>query len=247
MAPVASFSQIYSQAPLGALCLNYSKKAGRFHVAPVAIGVKAVRKNVIFDFGGVLLDWDPRYLYRPYFNDDAKMEKFLAEICTGEWNSQMDAGKPFAEGVKELCAKYPEWTKEIELYHSGWSTMLHGALADGVELLKKIKADPRFTVYGLTNWSAETFPYAFNHYRFLDDFEGIVVSGEEMMKKPDKRIYYTLLERYHLKADECIFIDDSQANIDTANKIGIHGLLWRHNPDEVWAEIERLYHEASAE
>ena len=90
-----------------------------------------MRKNVIFDFGGVLLDWDPRYLYRPYFNDDAKMEKFLAEICTGEWNSQMDAGKPFAEGVKELCAKYPEWTKEIELYHSGWSTMLHGALADG--------------------------------------------------------------------------------------------------------------------
>ena len=141
-----------------------------------------MRKNVIFDFGGVLLDWDPRYLYRPYFNDDAKMEQFLAEICTGEWNSQMDAGKPFAEGVAELSAQHPEWKKEIEMYHTGWPQMLHGELADGVNLLKKIKADPRFTVYGLTNWSAETFPYAFNHYPFLEELEGIVVSGEELRR-----------------------------------------------------------------
>ena len=198
------------------------------------------RTNIIFDFGGVLLDWDPRYLYRDYFHDDAKMEKFLAEICTGEWNAQMDAGKPFAEAVKELSAQYPEWSKEIELYHTGWEKMLHGQLDDGVSLLKKVVADPRFTAYGLTNWSAETFHFAFNKYRFLDDFEGIVVSGEEKMKKPDKRIYYTLLERYHLKAKDCIFIDDSHANVDMANDRGIHGILWRHNPDEVWAEIESL-------
>lgn len=198
------------------------------------------RNNIIFDFGGVLLDWDPRYLYKTYFNDDEKMEYFIANICTGTWNAQMDGGKPFAEAVKELSAQYPEWKEAIELYHSGWSKMLRGELADGVGLFRKVKADPRFTVYGLTNWSAETFPYAFNHYRFLDDFEGIVVSGEEKMIKPDKRIYYTLLERYHLKADTCIFIDDNEANLETARKIGIHAIHWRHNPDEVMAEIESL-------
>lgn len=200
-----------------------------------------VRSNIIFDFGGVLLDWNPRYLYREYFNDDEKMEFFLKNICTGEWNAQMDAGKPFAEGVAELSSKYPDWKKEVELYHTGWNKMLKSELADGVGLFKKLKADPRFTLYGLTNWSAETFPYAYSHYqKLLDDFEGIVVSGEEKMIKPDKRIYYTLLERYHLKAPTCIFIDDNPANIEMANKIHIHGILWKHNPDEVLAEIEQL-------
>lgn len=206
-----------------------------------------VRKNIIFDFGGVLLDWDPRYLYRDYFKDDTKMEKFLSEICTSEWNSQMDAGKPFADAVKELSAQYPEWSKEIAMYHSGWPKMLKSELSDGVGLLKKLGSDPSFKLYGLTNWSAETFPHAFNNYRFLDLFEGIVVSGEEKMKKPDKRIYYTLLERYHLKADSCIFIDDSPSNIEMANKLKIHGLLWQHNPDEIFAQIEQLQHEPPSE
>ena len=96
-----------------------------------------------------------------------------------------------------------------------------------------------FKAFGLTNWSAETFPFAFSHYRFLDDFEGIVVSGEEKMNKPDKRIYYTLLERYHLKADDCIFIDDNQANVDMANKIGIHAILWEHNPEKFGRRLKR--------
>lgn len=199
-----------------------------------------VKSNIIFDFGGVLFDWNPRYLFRDYFKDDEKMEFFLKEICSSEWNSQMDAGKPFAQGVAELQAKHPEWSKEIALYHTGWTTMLRGELAGGVNLLKKVKADPRFVVYGLTNWSAETFPYAFAHYKFLEEFEGIVVSGEELMKKPDKRIFYTLIERYHLKNQECLFIDDTQANVDTANRIGMHGILWKNNPDEVWAEIEEF-------
>lgn len=195
------------------------------------------RSNIIFDFGGVLLDWDPRYLYRDYFNDDAKMEKFLAEVCTSEWNAQMDAGKPFAQGVQELTEKHPEWAKEIEMYHTQWSKMLKSEHADGVGLLKKVLADGRFKVFGLTNWSAETFPYAFSHYRFLDDFEGIVVSGEEHMNKPDKRIYYTLLERYHLKASSCVFIDDNPANVEMANKVGIKGILWQHNPEQVFEQI----------
>ena len=199
-----------------------------------------VRSNIIFDFGGVLLDWDPRYLYRDYFKDDAKMEKFLGEICTGEWNSQMDAGKPFAEAVKELSAQHPEWQKEIEMYHTGWTKMLKGQLDDGVGLMQKLKGEGKFTLYGLTNWSAETFPHAFNNYRFLDDFEGIVGSGEEKMKKPEKRIFHIILERYHLDPDTCIFIDDNQANVDMANHVGIHGILWQHNPDEVYAKIYEL-------
>lgn len=207
-----------------------------------------VRSNIIFDFGGVLLDWDPRYLYREHFHDDEKMEFFIKNICTGEWNAQMDAGKPFAEAVAELSSQYPEWKTEIEMYHTGWSKMLKGELPDGVGLFKKLKADPRFTLYGLTNWSAETFPYAYTHYQsILDDFEGIVVSGEEKMIKPDKRIFYTLLERYHLKAQSCIFIDDNPANIEMANKIHIHGILWKHNPEEVLAEIEKLQVETEGE
>lgn len=181
-------------------------------------------KNVIFDFGGVLLDWNPRYLYNDVFNDKEKMEYFLEHICSGTWNAQMDKGVPFKDAVARLQEQYPEYKEEIALYETGWPKMLKGEIADGIDIFNKVKESGRFKIYGLTNWSAETFPVAFSRYRFLDDFEGIVVSGEEEMIKPEKGIYHTLLERYHLKPQECVFIDDSLANVNMANSLGIHAV-----------------------
>ena len=182
-------------------------------------------KNIIFDFGGVLLDWDPRYLFRKVFKTEEEIDSFLQNICTSEWNAQMDAGKPFAEGVKELSALHPEYAKEIAIYKDRWKEMVRGPIQDGVDIFNQLDASQQFKLYGLTNWSAETFPFAFNTYKFLEKLEGIVVSGEEKMKKPEKRIFHLLLERYHLKPQECIFIDDNQNNINMANSIGINGIL----------------------
>ena len=148
--------------------------------------IKVEIKNVIFDFGGVLLDWNPRYLYNDVFNDKEKMEYFLEHICSSTWNAQMDKGVPFKDAVARLQEQYPEYKEEIALYETGWPKMLKGEIADGIDIFNKVEEVGRFRIYGLTNWSAETFPVAFSRYRFLDDFEGIVVSGEEEMIKPEK-------------------------------------------------------------
>lgn len=181
-------------------------------------------KNVVFDFGGVLLDWNPRYLYKDVFNDDKKMEFFLQNICTNEWNAQMDKGKPFEEAIAELSAQFPQYKDEIALYYSSWGKMLQGEIKEGLDIFNKVVDSGRFKVYGLTNWSYQTFPIAFSRYRFLDKFEGIVVSGEEKMIKPEKGIYHILFERYHLIPNECVFIDDNKNNIDSCIAQGMHGI-----------------------
>ncbi len=160
-------------------------------------------KNIVFDFGGVLLDWNPRYLYRDYFKDDTRMEYFLGNICTLDWNAEQDKGRPFKEGVALLQAEFP-----------------HSDIPEGVELLKELKAKG-YGIYGLTNWSSETIGFAFGRYDFFSLFEGIVVSGDEKLLKPDPRIYEVLLSRYGLKADECVFLDDNAANVDGARTVGM--------------------------
>ncbi len=183
-------------------------------------------KNVVFDLGGVLLDWDPRYFYKDYFKDDEKMEYFLSHITTSTWNAQMDKGRTFDECIKELSEQYPEYKDAIEQYKPGWYKMLKGEVAIGMELFNKVKNSGLYTIYALTNWSSETFPYAFEHYKFLQDFEGIVVSGEEKMIKPDKGLFLTLFERYHLNPEECFFTDDNLKNIETARSRGMHTVLY---------------------
>ena len=152
-------------------------------------------KNIIFDFGGVLLDWNPRYLYKSYFNNDEEMEHFLADICNGEWNIRQDAGRPFAEAVKELQAKFPEYAEAIQMYYDDWEKMLKCELPESIDLLKELKF-MGYGIYGLTNWSAEKIGYAFANYSFFSLFDGIVVSGVEKVVKPDRKIYEILLERY---------------------------------------------------
>ena len=195
-------------------------------------------KNIIFDFGGVLLDWNPRYLYKSYFNNDQEMEHFLADICNGEWNIKQDAGRPFAEAVKELQAKYPEYAEAIQMYDDDWEKMLKCELPESIDLLKELKS-MGYGIYGLTNWSAEKIGYAFANYSFFSLFDGIVVSGVEKVVKPDRRIYEILLDRYSLKPGECAFIDDNQDNVDMAKVLGINAIRF-DNIGNVKEHLETL-------
>jgi len=180
-------------------------------------------KNIIFDFGGVLLDWNPHYLFDPYFGDSRKAQWFIDNICTPEWNSSLDAGKPFVQGVRELTAAHPEWEKEIRLYHTGWIKMMGGQIEGMYELVGKLKGKG-YHIYGLTNWSAETFALVRHEYPVLALMEGIVVSGEEKVIKPSPEIYRTLLTRYCLEPSESVFIDDNSNNVKGAEAVGIKGI-----------------------
>jgi 2-haloacid dehalogenase len=177
-------------------------------------------KNIIFDFGGVLMDWNPRYFFKDYFNDDEKMEFFLKNIAEDEWNAQQDKGRTLKEGTEIQVAKFTDWEKEIRAYYDNWTTMLRSDIPKNVEVLRKL-ADTDYDLFGLTNWSHETFPYALANYDFFELFEGkIVVSGEEKLIKPNPKIWEVLLERYQIKAEESVFIDDNAKNIEVAKSLG---------------------------
>ena len=186
-------------------------------------------KTVIFDFGGVLIDWNPRYLYRSFFKAEAEMEWFLDNICTSEWNLRIDCGKSFADSVNELSQIFPEWVHEIEAFHSGWEKMLGGEIKDSVQILKEIQS-LGYKVYGLTNWSAETFPVALNRFDFLQTLDGIVVSGAEKLVKPNPAIFHVLLRRYNLNPNNCIFIDDNIHNVNVASSLGFDAILFSGAP-----------------
>ena len=177
-------------------------------------------KNIIFDFGGVVMDWNPRYFFKDYFNDDEKMEFFLKNIATDEWNAEQDRGRTLAEGTEIQVAKFPQWEKELRAYYDNWTTMLRSDIPKNVEVLRKLEHTD-YELFGLTNWSAETFPYALENYDFFKIFDGkIVVSGTEKVIKPNPKIWEVLLERYHIKADESVFIDDNAKNIEVAKALG---------------------------
>lgn len=180
-------------------------------------------KNIVFDFGGVLVDWNPRYLYDKYFRDEERSQWFLDNICLYSWNLQMDGGKPFAEGVRELQAEHPEWTEAIGIYHTRWIEMMGGEVEGTADVLRALKR-AGYGIYGLTNWSAETFPLIRDTYPVFGEFDGIVVSGEEHLLKPDAAIYRCLIDRYGLQAEESIFIDDNAANVEAARGVGMKAL-----------------------
>ena len=177
-------------------------------------------KNIIFDFGGVVMDWDPRYFFKDHFKDDEKMEHFLKNIATDEWNAEQDRGRTLEEGTEVQVAKHPEWEKEIRAYYDNWTAMLKSDIPHNVEVLRKLEHS-KYDLFGLTNWSAETFPYALENYDFFKIFEGkIVVSGTEKLIKPDPAIWEVLLNRYQIKAEESVFIDDNAKNIEVAKNLG---------------------------
>ncbi len=179
-------------------------------------------KNIIFDFGGVLMDWNPRYYFKDYFNDNEKMEYFLEHIAQDEWNVEQDRGRSLAEGTEIQVKKFPEWEKEIRAFYDNWTVMLKSDIPQNVEVLRKLK-NTDYHLFGLTNWSEETFPYALENYDFFQIFEGkIVVSGTEKLIKPDPKIWHVLLDRYHIKAEESVFIDDNPKNIEMARSLGFN-------------------------
>ncbi len=180
--------------------------------------------TIIFDLGGVLIDWNPRYLYRSIFKTEAEIDRFLDTICTGAWNAEQDRGRSLREATESLAAEHPEWAEEIRAYYGRWPEMLGGSIPESVDLLDSLHQGKQYRLLALTNWSAETFPIARQRFDFLDWFEGIVVSGEERLIKPDPKIYRLLLDRYQVNPTEAVFLDDSMKNVDGAKKVGLHGI-----------------------
>ena len=176
-------------------------------------------KIIVFDLGGVLIDWNPKHLYRKLIDDEDEIDTFLTEVCSPEWNIKQDAGRALAEATAERVALFPDRKSLIEAFYDRWEEMLGGEISDTVEILRELKASGE-KLYALTNWSGETFPIALRRYDFLHWFEGTVVSGVEKLAKPDPAIFNLLLNRYELQAERCLFIDDSKTNIEAATKIG---------------------------
>lgn len=182
--------------------------------------------TIVFDFGGVLIDWNPRHLFRKVFSDESEMEAFLREICTDEWNAEQDRGRRLAEGTSLLVKKYPAKAGLIKLYYDRWPEMLNGPITGTVDILASLKT--RYRVVGLTNWSNETFPIALRRYGFLQWFEGILVSGDEGMIKPDRAIFELLISRYKITPASTVFIDDNTSNTRTAAAMGFHAISFKH-------------------
>lgn len=192
--------------------------------------------TIIFDLGNVLIDWNPRYLYRKILKDEKEVDWFLTNICTSEWNDQQDGGRSFEEATKELVQKHPEWTEAIIAWYGRWQETIGGAIPETVELLRAIRDSKKFRLYALTNWSAETFPWAYENFEFLKWFEGIVVSGSEKTRKPFPEFYNILLDRYDVDPAKALFIDDNIKNIHGAQKVGIHTIHFQ-NPQQLKSDL----------
>jgi 2-haloacid dehalogenase len=196
-------------------------------------------KTIIFDFGNVLLEWDPRNVYKRFFpNDPEGMEQFLKEINFMEWNLKQDKGRPFKEGVAVLSEQFPHHAHLIQAYHDHWIDSVVGSITGTIEILKQLK-QAGYPLYGLSNWSAETYPLAKEKYDFFDLFDDIVLSGEVGHIKPDPEIFRILLDKIGRPARECLFIDDSLHNIRQAEKMGFAAVHFQ-SPEQLKESLRDL-------
>jgi len=177
--------------------------------------------SIIFDLGGVLINWDPRNLYRKIFKEEERMEYFLSNICTSDWNEEQDGGRSLKDGTNLLVEQYPEWETEIRAFYDRWEEMLGGVIEGTLDILTRLKESGNYKIYALTNWSAETYPIAEGLYEFLGWFEGVLVSGAEKMKKPDPKFYQLMLDRFDIEASTTLFTDDNLRNVKAARTMGI--------------------------
>jgi 2-haloacid dehalogenase len=196
----------------------------------------APTKAVVFDLGGVLIDWDPRYLYRKLLADEEAVEEFLATVCTPEWNAELDRGRPFAEGVAELVERHPAQAAAIAAYHERWPEMLGGEVPGAVAVLADLRA-AGVPLYALTNWSAETFAITRGRFAFLEWFDGVVVSGQERVIKPDPRIFRLLADRFGLDPETTFYVDDSEANVAAARALGFDAVRFT-GPERLRRDLE---------
>jgi 2-haloacid dehalogenase len=196
--------------------------------------------TIIFDLGGVLIDWNPDYVFNQLFEgQDEKKQQFFKTICTPDWNEEQDAGRSIAEGTQLLLDKHPEWEEYIKAFYGRWEEMLGGPIPETVELFRQLKETGRYKFYALTNWSAELFPTALRLYDFLHWFDGRVVSGEEKMRKPFPEFYKLLLDRYNVTIEEAVFIDDNLRNIKAAEAMGIKSIHFT-SPQQLNKELQEL-------
>jgi len=194
------------------------------------------RSVAIFDLGGVLLEWDPRFLYRKLFaGDDVAMEHFLTNVCTTQWNKRQDAGRSFAEATQELLPHHSDKIELIEAFGKRFGEMIQGTIDGSIEILAELR-QRKVPLYALTNWSAETFPQQRERFAFLSWFDGIVVSGREGVIKPDARIFRILLERHGVAPESAVFIDDVAENAAAAAALGLHGIHFQ-SPEQLRREL----------
>jgi 2-haloacid dehalogenase len=187
------------------------------------------RPVIVYDLGGVLIDWNPRHLYRKLIEDEATMEWFLAEVCHTAWNEEQDRGRRFAAAIEEAAARHPEYRPLIEAYFERWAEMMAGEIEGAVAIFEELKS-AGYELHALTNWSAETFPHARDRFAFLDWFESILVSAEVGLIKPDPAIFRLLLERIGRAPAECIYIDDNPKNVASAGALGFDAIAFQSAP-----------------
>lgn len=195
--------------------------------------------TIIFDLGGVLIDWNPEYVFLDEFNGDReKMQWFFDTICTSDWNENQDAGYPIAKATEERIALFPEHEKLIRMFYGRWIEMLGDAIDGTVKILNTLIESEKYKVVALTNWSAETFPIALSRFEFLHRFEGIIVSGQEQTRKPFDDIFILTLKRFNIIAEKAVFIDDNLRNIEAANVLGINGIHFK-SPEELIKQLKK--------
>jgi 2-haloacid dehalogenase len=200
---------------------------------------KQTKPAIVFDLGAVLIDWDRRHLYKKMFNGRAaELNYFLDNVCTLAWNAEMDAGRPFTDAVAAKIAEFPQYEPYIAAYHSRWEEMIVGPINDTVKILSELIA-AGYPTAALSNWSAETYPKVRAEFEFLDWFDEIVISGHIEVNKPDPAIYQTLLERIGRQPQDCIFIDDSPANIQAARQLGFRAIHFQ-SPAQLRQDLAKM-------
>jgi 2-haloacid dehalogenase len=195
--------------------------------------------TLVFDLGGVLIDWNPEYLYNKIIPDEKERRWFLSTICTPDWNEQQDEGRSLKDATEHLVGKYPEHEASIRAYYDRWKEMLGGPIHETVEIFRQLKFHTDLKLYALTNWSAETFPVALELYEFLHWFDGRLVSGEEKIRKPFPEIYRLLIDRFAIEPAKAIYVDDNIRNVLPARELGFHGIHFR-TPALFKKELEGL-------
>jgi 2-haloacid dehalogenase len=195
--------------------------------------------TIIFDLGNVLIDWNPRYLYRKLFKTEEEVSWFLENICTPAWNDEQDGGRSFEEATALLLAKHPEWSVPINAWYGRWHETISGPVHGTVEILKTFKENSGYRLYALTNWSDQTFPWALETFEFLHWFEGIVISGVEKTRKPFPDFYHILLNRYAIDPAKALFIDDNIKNIEGAKAVGLNTIHFQ-SPEQLRSDLQKM-------
>lgn len=196
--------------------------------------------TIIFDLGGVLLDWNPKYVFdENYFDSLEKRDYFFENICTSDWNEEQDAGRPIVEATQQLISEFPDWEQPIRDFYGRWTEMLKAPIPGTVEIFRQLKASGKYKLYALTNWQAELFHIPLVRYDFLHWFDGRVVSGEEKTRKPFPEFYQRLLDRYNVDPSKALFIDDNLRNVNAGEQVGIKSIHFQ-SPGQLRKTLKKL-------